>query len=72
MFKKEITIHEFAEDKDIQQLVELGFMQINDSEYEYNDNCYCKKCKEQRENNITSVRLYESIKNDRQGVLNKC
>jgi|TARA_B100000424_G_scaffold209892_1_gene167244 hypothetical protein len=50
MFKKEITIHEFAEDKDIQQLVELGFMQINDSEYEYNDNCYCKKCKEQREN----------------------
>jgi hypothetical protein len=50
MFKKEITIHEFTEDKDIQQLVELGFMKINDSEYEYNDNCYCKKCKEQREN----------------------
>ena len=50
MFKKEITIHEFSEDKDILQLVELGFMKINDSEYEYNDNCYCKKCKEQREN----------------------
>ena len=60
MFKKEITIQEFAEDKDIQQLVELGFMKINDldfitdfmisREYEYNDNCYCKKCKEQREN----------------------
>jgi len=50
MFKKELTIHEFAEDKDIKQLVELGFMQINNSKYEYNNNCYCKKCKEQREN----------------------
>lgn len=51
MFKKEITIHEFAEDKDIQELIKLGFMQIDNSKYEYNSNCYCKKCKQYRENN---------------------
>ena len=51
MFKKEITIHEFAEDKDIQELIKLGFMQIDNSKYEYNSNCYCKKCKQYRKSN---------------------
>ena len=50
MFKKEKSIHEFAEEPEIKELIKLGFMKIDNSKYEYNDNCYCKKCKEQREN----------------------
>jgi beta-galactosidase GanA len=50
LFKKEKSIHEFAEEPEIKELIKLGFMQIDNSKYEYNENCYCKKCKEQREN----------------------
>jgi len=45
MFKKEKTIHEFAEDPSIKKLLDGGFLKIDESQYEYNRNCYCKRCK---------------------------
>ena len=45
MFKKEQTIHEFAEDPSIKKLLDGGFLKIDESQYEYNRNCYCKRCK---------------------------
>ena len=42
LFKKEKSIHEFAEEPEIKELIKLGFMKIDNSKYEYNDNCYCK------------------------------
>ena len=45
MFKKEQTIHEFAEDPSIKKLLDGGFLKIVESQYEYNRNCYCKRCK---------------------------
>ena len=45
MFKKEKTIHEFAEEPSIKELIDMGFMKLDNSKYEYNRNCYCKRCK---------------------------
>ena len=45
MFKKEKTIHEFAEDPSIKKLLDGGFLKIDESQYEYNENCHCKRCK---------------------------
>ena len=45
MFKKEQTIHEFAEEPSIKELIDMGFMKLDESQYEYNRNCYCKRCK---------------------------
>ena len=45
MFKKEQTIHEFAEDPSIKKLLDGGFLKIDESQYEYNENCHCKRCK---------------------------
>jgi len=45
MFKKEQTIHEFAEEPSIKELIDMGFMKLDNSKYEYNRNCYCKRCK---------------------------
>ena len=45
MFKKEKTIHEFAEEPSIKKLIDMGFMKLDNSKYEYNRNCYCKRCK---------------------------
>ena len=44
MFKKEKTIHEFAEEPSIKKLLDGGFLKIDESQYEYNRNCYCKRC----------------------------
>ena len=46
MFKKEKTAHEFAEDTSIKKLLDGGFLKIDESQYEYNENCHCKRCKE--------------------------
>ena len=45
MFKKEQTIHEFAEEPSIKELIDMGFMKLDNSKYEYNRNSYCKRCK---------------------------
>ena len=45
MFKKEKTIHEFAEDPSIKKLLDGGFLKIDESQYDYNENCNCKRCK---------------------------
>ena len=45
LFKKEQTIHEFAEEPSIKELIDMGFMKLDNSKYEYNRNCYCKRCK---------------------------
>ena len=45
MFKKEKTAHEFAEDPSIKKLLDGGFLKIDESQYEYNENCHCKRCK---------------------------
>jgi len=45
MFKKEKTIHEFAEEPSIKKLLDGGFLKIDECQYEYNRNCYCKRCK---------------------------
>ena len=45
MFKKEKTIHEFAEEPSIKKLLDGGFFKIDESKYEYNENCHCKRCK---------------------------
>ena len=45
MFKKEKTIHEFAEEPSIKKLLDYGFLKLDESQYEYNRNCYCKRCK---------------------------
>ena len=45
MFKKEKTIHEFAEEPSIKKLLDGGFLKIDESQYEYNENCHCKRCK---------------------------
>ena len=48
LFKKEQTIHEFAEEPSIKELIDMGFLKLDNSKYEYNENCYCEKCKELR------------------------
>ena len=45
MFKKEKTIHEFAEEPSIKELIDMGFMKLDNSKYKYNENCHCKRCK---------------------------
>ena len=45
MLKKEKTIHEFAEEPSIKKLLDGGFLKIDESQYEYNENCHCKRCK---------------------------
>jgi len=45
LFKKEQTIHEFAEEPSIKELIDMGFMKLDNSKYEYNENCHCKRCK---------------------------
>ena len=44
MFKKEKTAHEFAEDTSIKKLLDGGFFKIDESKYEYNRSCCCKRC----------------------------
>jgi hypothetical protein len=61
MFKKEKTIHEFAEDPSIKKLLDGGFLKIDESQYEYNRNCYCKKCKEYRIANSYGGYSYSNI-----------
>ena len=47
LFKKEKTIHEFAEEPSIKELIDMGFMKLDESKYEYDINCYCKRCKKE-------------------------
>ena len=63
LFKKEQTIHEFAEDRvpSIKELIDMGFMKLDNSKYEYNKNCYCKKCKEYRIANSYGGYSYSNI-----------
>ena len=44
MFKKEKTIHEFAEEPSIKKLLDDGFLKLDESQYEYNRSCCCKRC----------------------------
>ena len=61
LFKKEKTIHEFAEEPSIKELIDMGFMKLDESKYEYNKNCYCKKCKEYRIANSYGGYSYSNI-----------
>ena len=61
LFKKEKSIHEFAEDPSIKELIDMGFMNIDESKYEYDKNCYCKKCKEYRIANNYGGYSYSNI-----------
>ena len=61
LFKKEKSIHEFAEDPSIKELIDMGFMKIDESKYAYVKNCYCKKCKEYRIANNYGGYSYSNI-----------
>ena len=61
LFKKEQTIHEFAEEPSIKELIDMGFEKLDESKYEYDRNCYCKKCKEYRIANSYGGYSYSNI-----------
>ena len=61
LFKKEKSIHEFAEEPEIKKLIDMGFMKLDESKYEYDKNCYCKKCKEYRIANSYGGYSYSNI-----------
>ena len=61
LFKKEKSIHKFAEDPSIKELIDMGFMKIDESKYEYDKNCYCKKCEEYRIANSYGGYSYSNI-----------
>ena len=39
----------------------MGFMKLDESKYEYDKNCYCKKCKEYRIANSYGGYSYSNI-----------
>jgi len=61
LFKKEKSIHEFIEEPAIKELIDMGFMKLDESKYEYDKNCYCKKCKEYRIANSYGGYSYSNI-----------
>ena len=61
LFKKEKSIHEFAEEPEIKELIDMGFMKLDESKYEYDKNCYCKNCKEYRIANSYCGYSYSNI-----------
>ena len=43
------------------KLIDMGFMKLDESKYEYDKNCYCKKCKEYRIANSYGGYSYSNI-----------